>query len=127
MAKQVITDETGQKYVKEVPSTRPRTAELVLGIMGGIFGMLAGLFAMAFGSFGDAWGVAQSGTITNLGWGCVAASALAIIFTALINKNHQLFGGLLIACGLLNFIFVSYFGILSGLLIIIAGSLALRK
>ncbi|MGY5263361.1 hypothetical protein [Lactiplantibacillus plantarum] len=45
----------------------------------------------------------------------------------MINRNHVLMGWLIILCGILNFVFVSFFGILSGLLIVIAGGLALRK
>ena len=106
---------------------RSRVAELVLGIIGGIFGMIAGIFAMTVGSLGSAFGASGSGSIGGLGMGCIAVSALAIILSALINRNHKLMGWLIIACGVLNIIFVSYFGILSGLLIIIAGGLALRK
>lgn len=100
---------------------RSRVAELVLGIIGGIFGMIAGVFAMAVGGLGG------SGSIVGLGMGCIAVSAITIILSALINRNHKLMGWLIIACGVLNIVFVSYFGILSGLLIIIAGGLALRK
>lgn len=128
MAKQTIIDENGQKYVKQVADTnRSRTAELVLGIIGGIFGMIGGVLAMTIGSIGSALSASGSGTIMNLGWGCIGVSVLAIILSAMINKNHKVMGWLIILCGVLNIVFVSYFGILSGLLIIIAGGLALRK
>jgi len=129
MSKQTITDENGQKYVQQTESNpaRSRTAELVLGIIGGIFGMLAGIIAMGIGGIGGALGASGSSSIGGLGGACIAVSALSIVFAALINKNHKLMGWLIIACGILNFVFVSYFGILSGLLIMIAGGLALRK
>lgn len=106
---------------------RSRVAELVLGITGGIFDMIGGLFAMAVGSIGGAFEASGSGSILGLGIGCIAVSALAIVLSTLINRNHKLMGWLIITCGILNFVFVSYFGILSGILIIIAGALALRK
>lgn len=110
-----------------ISQPRSRVAEIVLGIVGGIFGMISGLFAMAVGGIGGSFGASGSGGIVGLGMGCIAVSAIAIILSALINRNHKLMGWLIIACGVLNIIFVSYFGILSGILIIIAGGLALRK
>ncbi|BDZ32037.1 DUF4064 domain-containing protein [Lactiplantibacillus sp. WILCCON 0030] len=129
MSKQTIIDENGQKYVQQtVKSThRSRTAELVLGIIGGIFGMFGGILAMGLGGLGSAIGASGSSSLGSLGGACIAVSALAIVLAALINKNHKLMGWLIIICGVLNIVFVSYFGILSGLLIIIAGGLALRK
>lgn len=106
---------------------RARTAELVLGIIGGIFGMIAGIIAMSIGGIGSALGASGTGEVGGLGVACIAVSALAIVLSALINRNHKLMGWLIIACGVLNVVFVSFFGILSGLLIVIAGGLALRK
>ena len=124
MSKETIVNENNQKAIQ---TNRPRTAELVLGIVGGIFGMIAGIIAIAIGGLGSAFGASGSGSIGGLGGACSAVSALAIVLAALINKNHKLMGWLIIICGVLNIVFVSYFGILSGLLIIIAGGLALRK
>ncbi|CAM3119773.1 DUF4064 domain-containing protein [Lactiplantibacillus plajomi] len=106
---------------------RSRTAELVLGIIGGIFGMIGGFLALTIGSIGSAFGASGAGEVNGLGIACILVSALAIVFAALINRNHVLMGWFIIICGVLNFILVSYFGILSGLLILIAGGLALRK
>ncbi|WP_318764982.1 DUF4064 domain-containing protein [Lactiplantibacillus carotarum] len=106
---------------------RSRTAELVLGIIGGIFGIIAGFFALTMGGLGSAFGASGASSIGNQGIGCIAVSALVIVLTVLINRNHKLMGWLIIACGVLNFVFVGLFGILSGLLIIIGGGLALRK
>lgn len=105
---------------------RSRTAELVLGIIGGIFGIIAGLLAIMIGGIGSALEASGSAGVGNLGIGCIIVSTLAIILSAFINRNHVLMGWLIIVCGILNFVFVSFFGILSGLLIIIAGGLALR-
>lgn len=104
-----------------------RTAELVLGITGGIFGIIAGLLAMTIGGIGSALETSGSAGVSNLGVGCIIVSVLAIILSVMINRNHVLMGWLIILCGILNFVFVSFFGILSGLLIVIAGGLALRK
>ncbi|WP_048000766.1 DUF4064 domain-containing protein [Lactiplantibacillus herbarum] len=108
-------------------NNRSRTAELVLGIIGGIFGMIAGIIAITIGGIGSALEASGSAGIGNLGIACIAVSALAIVLSALINRNHVLMGWLIILCGVLNVVFVSFFGILSGLLIVIAGGLALRK
>lgn len=111
----------------ETPQNRSRTAELVLGIIGGIFGMIGGFLALTIGSIGSAFGASGAGEVNGLGIACILVSALAIVLAALINRKHVLMGWLIIICGILNFVLVSYFGILSGLLIVIAGGLALRK
>lgn len=43
-----------------------RTAELVLGIIGGIFGIIAGLLAMAIGGIGSALETSGSAGVSNL-------------------------------------------------------------
>ncbi|WP_099220937.1 DUF4064 domain-containing protein [Listeria costaricensis] len=104
-----------------------RTTEKVLGILGGTFGIIAGIFAIFMGSLGDAFQADGTGAMYGLGFGCIIASFLAIIFSCLINKNRVVMGILLLICGVLNFVFVSMFGILSGLLILISGILALVR
>ncbi|WP_207368248.1 DUF4064 domain-containing protein [Heyndrickxia coagulans] len=108
-------------------STTSRVAEMVLGIIGGVFGIIGGILAMTVGAVAKAFEVSGSDGVTGLGIACILVSILAIIFSCIINKKRVLFGILIIVCGILNIVFISYFGILSGILIAISGILALVR
>lgn len=110
-----------------VKSTTSRVAEMVLGIIGGIFGMIAGVMALFVGEIGAALD-AEGGTgVAGLGLACIAVSVLALVLSCMINKKRILFGWLIIICGILNIIFVSVLGILSGIIIVVAGILSLSR
>ncbi|WIE01497.1 DUF4064 domain-containing protein [Latilactobacillus curvatus] len=111
----------------EIESQRSRTAEMVLGIVGGVFGIIAGVFSFFMGGIDSAMNSTSSSSLFGLGIGCIIASIVAIILVCMINKNRVVMGWIIIVCGVLNIIFVSAFGILSGALIIIAGILALVR
>ncbi|MEJ1313629.1 DUF4064 domain-containing protein [Latilactobacillus sakei] len=104
----------------EIESQRSRTAEMVLGILGGVFGIIAGVFSFFMGGIDSAMNSTSSSSLFGLGIGCIIASIVAIILVCMINKNRVVMGWIIIVCGVLNIIFVSAFGILSGVLIIIA-------
>lgn len=108
-------------------SQHSRTAEMILGIMGGVFGIIAGVFSFLMGGFDSAINNTSSSSLFGLGFGCVVASIAAIILVCMINKNRVVMGWLIIVCGILNIVFVSAFGVLSGVLIIVAGILALIR
>ncbi|MCE4950043.1 hypothetical protein BUZ46_01850 [Staphylococcus hominis] len=104
-----------------------RAAEMTLGIMGSIFGMLGGLFAIIVGSIGDAFADKDSGQIFGLGIAVIITCVFTLILSCIINKKRVLIGILLVIGGILNFIFISFFGILSGILILVSGVLALLR
>ncbi len=104
-----------------------RTAELVLGLVGGIFGILVGIFAMFVGGFGAALGVHGAETITGLGFGAMILGVIGIIGGAIANRNNKAAGGLLLLSGILGFIAVSAFWIIPGILLIVGGALAFRS
>lgn len=108
-------------------SQHSRTAEMILGIMGGVFGIIAGVFSFLMGGFDSAINNTSSSSLFGLGFGCVVASIVAIILVCMINKNRVVMGWLIIVCGILNIVFVLAFGVLSGVLIIVAGILALIR
>ncbi|MEJ1320147.1 DUF4064 domain-containing protein [Latilactobacillus sakei] len=111
----------------EIESQRSRTAEMVLGILGGVFGIIAGVFSFFMGGIDSAMNSTSSSSLFGLGIGRIIASIVAIILVCMINKNRVVMGWIIIVCGVLNIIFVSAFGILSGVLIIIVGILALVR
>lgn len=104
-----------------------RAAEMTLGIMGSIFGMLGGLFAIVIGSIGDAFADKDAGQIFGLGIAVIITCIFTLILSCIINKKRVLVGTLLVIGGILNFVFISFFGILSGILILVSGVLALLR
>lgn len=101
--------------------------ELVLGIIGGIFGIIVGLLVMIIGGIGSVLEISGLVGVSNFGVGCIIVFVFVIILSVMINCNYVLMGWLIIFCGIFNFVFVSFFGILSGLFIVIVGGLVLRK
>lgn len=108
-------------------STTSRVAEMVLGIIGGVFGMIAGVMALFVGGIGEALEEGTGSGVAGLGLACIVVSILALVLSCMINKNRILFGWLIIICGILNIIFVSAFGILSGIIIAVSGIIALSR
>ncbi|MBM7645893.1 FtsH-binding integral membrane protein [Scopulibacillus daqui] len=114
------------QHSESVKNPTSRVAEMVLGIAGGIFGIIAGLFAIFLEVIAQVVTESEGGFVV-LGTACIVVSILAIIFSCIINKSRILFGIIILICGVLNIVFVSYFGILSGILIGISGLLALIR
>ncbi|HEY8804956.1 MAG TPA: DUF4064 domain-containing protein [Clostridium sp.] len=103
-----------------------RIAVFVLGLIGGIFGIISGLMAIMMGGVGKAVGSGSQG-LGSLGFFAILFSVLAIVSACMINHKPKLFGWLLIVSAVGGTISVSFFYILSGLLILIAGIIALVK
>jgi len=103
-----------------------RTAEIILGVVGGIFGILSGIFALIVGGLGSAFDVSDADLIIYLGFGAILLGVLGIIGGAIVNKNNKMAGGLMLASGILGFIAVSAFWTIAGILLIVGGILALR-
>lgn len=104
-----------------------RVAEMVLGIIGSIFGILGGLFAIMVGGIGSEFGDTDSGSMMGLGTAVIITCVITLVLSCIINKKRVFVGILLVIGGILNFIFISFFGILSGILILVAGILALIR
>lgn len=102
-----------------------RKAEMILGVIGGIFGILMGIFAVVVGGIGSAFDPhdASSALVSSLGLWAVIFGVLGIVGGAVVNKNKKMAGGLMLACGLLGFIAISMFWIIPGLLLFIGGTL----
>lgn len=114
--------------MNEMQKVKPtnRVAEMVLGIMGSIFGILGGLFAIMLQGVSSQLDT-DGGNVGGLGVAVIITCIITLILSSIINKKRVLIGVLLIIGGILNFIFISFFGILSGILILVAGILALVR
>lgn len=109
-----------------------RTAEFVLGLLGGIFGLFAAVFAMVIG--GAAEGLQEAGydttggdTVIGLGWLALVLSVVAIVAASLVKSRTQISGWLLLVSGVGGFVAVSLFWLIPGVLIILSGLMALLR
>ncbi|MCT4583988.1 MAG: hypothetical protein N4A54_03600 [Peptostreptococcaceae bacterium] len=103
-----------------------RTTEKVLGILGGVFGMLGGLFAIFVGSFGEAFN-GDSGGLGSLGISAFIFSTLGIIAACLVSSKTKFAGWALVISAIGIVISISMFGVIPGILFLIAGILTLTK
>jgi len=99
------------------------TAAMVLAIVGGVFGILAGLFAMFVGGVGSALEVDDAGLAGGLGIAAVALAVLGIVGGAIARSRQVASTVLTGIAGVLGFVAVSAFWLLSGPLLIIAAIL----
>jgi Na+/H+ antiporter NhaB len=112
-----------------------RTAEFVLGLIGGILGIGVGLFFIIAGLFGSAMETELGGKIEGVefvfGVGIILPllSLLSTVFSvpSLIRKNHMLSGIINLAVGALGFFLATILWIIPGILMIISGGLSMRS
>lgn len=118
----------GRKFnVKWEVKNIARTAELVLGILGGIFGLGGAIIALSIGGIGGALGAEGAGLISGLGWLAIVASVIGIVGAALVNSKTRLAGGLMLLAAVLGLIAISFFYLIATILLGIAGILALVR
>ncbi|QQE78081.1 DUF4064 domain-containing protein [Alicyclobacillus sp. SO9] len=98
-----------------------KVASMVLGIVGSVFGIIAAIMAMIAGGIGGAFGASGASTVTGLGWGALAASVVGLIGSILVSGKPKAAAVLMLIGGIAGIIFVSYFYILPGILLIIPG------
>ena len=99
---------------------------MILGILGSIFGIIGGLFAIMVDGIGKEFGATDSGSITGLGVAVIITCIITLVLSCIINKkslnrniiNHRWY---------FKYNFYKLFGILSGILILVAGILALIR
>ncbi|WP_057776319.1 DUF4064 domain-containing protein [Cytobacillus dafuensis] len=105
-----------------------RTAEFVLGLVGGIIGILvalSALFVAFIGFLADDAGAAT--VIVIIAFIFLIIQVAALIMSCLVNRmDHKLFGGLMITCGILSFPVSIFLMFIPSVLYIISGALGLR-
>ncbi|MBC6309480.1 DUF4064 domain-containing protein [Listeria sp. FSL L7-1582] len=112
-----------------------RTAEFVLGLIGGITGVIASGTAMLLGVFMTA---ASAVTLEDFGsffgLGAIAAGVLvflmsvfAIVATCLIKTNVKFWGIMLIIIGGVGFILIQFIWVVPGVLLLISGIMCVAR
>lgn len=104
-----------------------RTAEFVLGLIGGIFGFLAAILALFIGGVDAAFSNSGSSEITGLGWAAFLFSALAIVGSVVVKSKAKVGGILLLISAVGGLISISMFYLISTVLIGIAGLMGVLK
>lgn len=77
-----------------------RTAEFVLGLLGGIFGIFAGFSGLLFGGLGAALEADGAGEVIGSSWAVILLSALAIVGACIVKKHTKLAGTFYIAAAI---------------------------
>lgn len=103
---------------------KPLTVEFVLGLFGGIIGFLAGSVAIIVGSLGSAFAAKGASDIIGLGFGAIIFSIIGIIGAATVKSKTKIAGYLMIISAIGGLICISAFYILSFILLIVAGIMA---
>jgi hypothetical protein len=111
--------------ISEIAEIDVGRAPFWLGLIGFIIGIGVSFFLIAAGGVLGAFGVSGSNMIGGRGWLLII---LCVIGLASVFVRHKKYGGLiLIISGLLILIATGGFGIITGLLFLIAGVLIIRK
>lgn len=104
-----------------------RTTEFVLGLIGGIFGFFGATIALFVGGIDAAISETGSSTLTGLGWAAFLFSALAIVGSVVVKSKAKLGGILLLVSAVGGLISISFFFLISAILIGIAGIMGLVR
>lgn len=104
-----------------------RTAEFVLGLIGGIFGIICAFIALLIGGMGAAFRAEGANTIIGLGWGAVGLSILGIVGSVMVRSKAKVGGIMMTVAAIGGFICISIFYLLPGVLLLIGGLMGIFR
>ncbi|MEK4841550.1 DUF4064 domain-containing protein [Bacillus sp. FSL L8-0152] len=104
-----------------------RTAEFVLGLIGGIFGILCAFIALFIGGLGSALEADGANTVIGLGWGAVALSVLGIVGSVMVRSKAKAGGIMMTVAAIGGFICISLIYLLPGVLLLIGGLMGIFR
>ncbi|AEW58643.1 TPA: DUF4064 domain-containing protein [Bacillus cereus] len=104
-----------------------RTAEFVLGLIGGIFGIICAFIALLIGGMGVAFEAEGANTIIGLGWGAVGLSILGIVGSVMVRSKAKAGGIMMTVAAIGGFICISIFFLLPGVLLLIGGLMGIFR
>lgn len=113
-------------YMNE-PKPTNRIIEMILGITGSIFGIIGGLIALILTNYDKSYGSELVGLMTIVATSSIILSAITLTLSCLINKKRILIGIILIIAAIIHIYLLGFFGYLSGILILVAGIIALVR
>ncbi|MEI5893546.1 DUF4064 domain-containing protein [Bacillus cereus] len=104
-----------------------RTAEFVLGLIGGIFGILCAFIALFIGGLGSALEADGANTVIGLGWGAVGLSVLGIVGSVMVRSKAKVGGIMMTVAAIGGFICISIIYLLPGVLLLIGGLMGIFR
>ncbi|HDX9614390.1 TPA: DUF4064 domain-containing protein [Bacillus toyonensis] len=104
-----------------------RTAEFVLGLIGGIFGILCAFIALFIGGLGSALEADGANTVIGLGWGAVALFVLGIVGSVMVRSKAKVGGIIMTVAAIGGFICISLIYLLPGVLLLISGLMGIFR
>ncbi|MCU4770177.1 DUF4064 domain-containing protein [Bacillus toyonensis] len=104
-----------------------RTAEFVLGLIGGIFGIICAFVALLIGGMGAAFEADGANTIIGLGWGAVGLSILGIVGSVMVRSKAKVGGIMMTVAAIGGFICISLIYLLPGVLLLIGGLMGIFR
>lgn len=104
-----------------------RTAEFVLGLIGGIFGIICAFIALLIGGMGAAFEADGANTIIGLGWGAVGLSILGIVGSVMVRSKAKVGGIMMTVAAIGGFICISIVYLLPGVLLLIGGLMGIFR
>ncbi|HDR7390811.1 TPA: DUF4064 domain-containing protein [Bacillus toyonensis] len=104
-----------------------RTAEFVLGLIGGILGIICAFVALLIGGMGAAFEADGANTIIGLGWGAVALSVLGIVGSVMVRSKAKVGGIMMTVAAIGGFICISLIYLLPGVLLLIGGLMGIFR
>lgn len=104
-----------------------RTAEFVLGLLGGIFGFFGAFLGLIVGGIGSAFKASGASTISYLAGFAIIFSIIGIVGAALVKSKPKLGGWFMIVSAVGGLICISLFYLLPFVLLLIGGLMALIR
>ncbi|WP_109689916.1 DUF4064 domain-containing protein [Tumebacillus permanentifrigoris] len=104
-----------------------RTAEFVIGLIGGIVGILCGFSGVLLGGVAEAMQVDGSGTVSAASWVAILFSVLGIVGASIVRKKTGLGSLFMIISAVVGFICISFFYTVPALLLLIAGIMGFAR
>nr|WP_088325910.1 DUF4064 domain-containing protein [Bacillus cereus] len=103
-----------------------RTAEFVLGLVGGIFGIICAFIALLIGGMGATFGAEGANTIIGLGWGAVGLSILGIVGSVMV-RSKAIVGGIMMTVAAIGGFICTPIYLLPGVLLLIGGLMGIFR
>lgn len=123
----VFCSKCGANQGTEHRKEKSRTVELVLGLLGGIFGFFGALFAIGIGGLAGAFGASGASDVIGLGFAAIIFSIIGIIGAVIVKSKTKAAGWLMIISAFGGLISISFAYLLSFILLLIGGIMALKK
>ena len=106
---------------------KSRTVELVLGLLGGIFGLIGAITAIMFGGLGQALNASGASSIVGAGVMAIIFSIIGIVGAVIVKSRNKTAGYMMLISAFGGLICISLAYVISFILLLIGGIMALRK